>query len=291
MKGPFPCSTYRLRRLHPERVLHWHEYAEAWLHPPLGVFLDYGCGDCTFLQSVQEECRQAWGVDVDTERFPAAEALGRARVQGIDPRAPLPFADDTFDTITILDVIEHVADDDAVLRELTRVLKPGGRLLLTTPHRGLLTFLDPGNVKFAAPRLHRFVHVYVLRRPDYYEARFGRTRRAGRQMVGDFTLDQEPWHRHYSYEQIRKRAPQELETVAWAAFFPGMRTLWCAAILLKIATRGRLAHDTHAAFTWLERPLSRVCTRLGDQLVVLFRKRAGAAPPHVPVTPVVQTGR
>jgi SAM-dependent methyltransferase len=45
----------------------------------------------------------------------------------------LPFRDQAFGTITALDVIEHVADDRGLLREMYRVLRPGGLLLLTVP--------------------------------------------------------------------------------------------------------------------------------------------------------------
>jgi SAM-dependent methyltransferase len=45
----------------------------------------------------------------------------------------LPFADDVFDLVCALDIIEHVDDDDGALSELARVAKPGGTLLISTP--------------------------------------------------------------------------------------------------------------------------------------------------------------
>ena len=45
----------------------------------------------------------------------------------------MPFADAAFDLVLATDVIEHVADDDAAIRELHRVLRPGGRALITVP--------------------------------------------------------------------------------------------------------------------------------------------------------------
>ena len=47
--------------------------------------------------------------------------------------AELPFADDSFDFAVCLDVIEHLDDDLQTLRELRRVVRPGGRLLITVP--------------------------------------------------------------------------------------------------------------------------------------------------------------
>jgi len=45
----------------------------------------------------------------------------------------LPFADDAFDLVCALDIIEHVDDDDGALSELSRVAQPGGTLLISTP--------------------------------------------------------------------------------------------------------------------------------------------------------------
>ena len=70
-------------------------------------------------------------------RTPSAVAFchqrGRNEVALVPPGAPLPFADDAFDLVTTLDVIEHIDDDVAALRELRRVLRPGGRLLVAVP--------------------------------------------------------------------------------------------------------------------------------------------------------------
>lgn len=46
----------------------------------------------------------------------------------------LPFPDASFDREVIVDMLEHVADDKALLRELARILRPGGRLVVNTPH-------------------------------------------------------------------------------------------------------------------------------------------------------------
>jgi SAM-dependent methyltransferase len=52
----------------------------------------------------------------------------------------LPFIDGSFDSVFAFDVIEHVADDDAFLRELLRVTRPGGRVTMTTPNANLRIF-------------------------------------------------------------------------------------------------------------------------------------------------------
>ena len=52
----------------------------------------------------------------------------------------LPFSDGAFDSVYALDVLEHVDDEEQFARELLRVLKPGGRLLLSTPQSDVRIF-------------------------------------------------------------------------------------------------------------------------------------------------------
>lgn len=261
------------------RRLAWQDYAELALKDHLGRLLDYGCGNGEFLSRVSDRCDECQGVDVDAAALPADGAVGNATCRHVPAGGKLPFPDDYFDTVTILEVIEHVASERRVLDELTRVLKPGGRLLLTTPHRGLLTWLDPANAKFVAPRLHRFVLCTILRRGQYYEGRFGAARRAEAGMIGDFTTDQAPWHRHYRYGHIRRLAPDTLETVDWAVYYPAMRALWMLAIGAGIVSRGRFM-DIPPPASWLAYRLSRTRSLLGDQLVVLFRKLGASRAPE-----------
>lgn len=254
------------------KIFGWQDYAFSWLKAPFGRYLEYGCGPGSMLKLVAAQCDECWGVDVDIERA-ASERLASVHLKEISPEGTLPFEDNYFDTVSIQEVIEHVADEKKVLSELTRVLKPGGQLILTTPHRGLLTWMDPANVKFVAPRIHRLVH-RLMGNKEYYERSFGKARREEKGMISDFTLDQSPWHRHYTFEQIRELSPPELVTTKWAVYFPAMRAFWCLGILLRFLTRNR--HDgTLPEFVRnLQSRFSRSETLLGDQLVVLFKKKA-----------------
>ena len=58
----------------------------------------------------------------------------------------LPYPDDHFDAVVLLDVLEHVADERAVVAEIARVLRPGGLLVVSVPHSGLLRWADSLNV-------------------------------------------------------------------------------------------------------------------------------------------------
>lgn len=58
----------------------------------------------------------------------------------------LPYPDAHFDAVVLLDVLEHVADERAVVAEIARVLRPGGLLVVSVPHSGLLRWADSLNV-------------------------------------------------------------------------------------------------------------------------------------------------
>ena len=93
--------------------------------------LDVGCGTGANLQMLAE-FGAAEGVDVSAEAldFCRARGLGRVRQGAAES---LPYEDAQFDLVTGLDVVEHLDDDVAGLREMFRVLRPGGRALLFVP--------------------------------------------------------------------------------------------------------------------------------------------------------------
>lgn len=93
--------------------------------------LDYGTGTGTMLD-VLRGFGDAQGVDADERAVAFCHARGEALVRRLDHGA-LPFCDASFDLLTALDVLEHIDDDRGTLREIARVLAPGGRLVVTVP--------------------------------------------------------------------------------------------------------------------------------------------------------------
>ena len=109
--------------------------------------LDLGCayGNHVFMTNARlglDQDVQYTGVELAAERLAYANSFATA-VPGYanctflsaDIEEPLPFDDDTFDVVNLADVIEHLPDPEGLLRELKRVTRPGGSIIVSTPQR------------------------------------------------------------------------------------------------------------------------------------------------------------
>jgi 2-polyprenyl-6-hydroxyphenyl methylase/3-demethylubiquinone-9 3-methyltransferase len=104
--------------------------------------LDVGCGEGRFAVELAHAGAEVVGIDV------AEQPLRRARamcpdldLRVVDAEGSWPLDDASFDAVWAGETIEHVADTAAWLSEVRRVLRSGGRLLLSTPDHGRLTLL------------------------------------------------------------------------------------------------------------------------------------------------------
>jgi SAM-dependent methyltransferase len=96
------------------------------------LVLDAGCGSGGLVRSLQKSSRTV-GVDIDRDALAAGRRAGTEHLAQASVEA-LPFRDGLFDAVVSVDVLCHeLCDDAAALREILRVLKPGGRLLLNLP--------------------------------------------------------------------------------------------------------------------------------------------------------------
>jgi SAM-dependent methyltransferase len=128
--------------VHPKHLLDtaWHHWYVDYLKPD-DVVLDLGCGNGAHTLAAAGRARRVYGLDADVGQLAVAAATAdRRRLDNValaawDITRPLPFPDATFDAVLFLDVIEHLEPRVAVLREIRRVLRPEGRLLLSAPHR------------------------------------------------------------------------------------------------------------------------------------------------------------
>jgi ubiquinone/menaquinone biosynthesis C-methylase UbiE len=103
--------------------------------------LDLGCGVGEYVRALEQRGGRVVGSDI------AANRLQEARRRGLAAATPsaaayvaaggeqLPFRDGSLDVIVLNEVIEHVADDRETLREIARVLAPGGTCVIYAPNR------------------------------------------------------------------------------------------------------------------------------------------------------------
>lgn len=119
---------------------HWWFATRTWSllnvldanHPRRpGEVLDIGCGAGNMIHHLSRYGRVK-GIEVDARPVAMARARGYD-VRQADATRGIPYLDASFDLVTALDVIEHVDEDAAMLREMARVLRPGGLLAITTP--------------------------------------------------------------------------------------------------------------------------------------------------------------
>jgi 2-polyprenyl-3-methyl-5-hydroxy-6-metoxy-1,4-benzoquinol methylase len=104
--------------------------------------LDVGCGEGRFAAELARRGFPVVGVDVAEEPLRRARAREPAlEVQIVPAEGQWPLADASFDVVWAGETIEHVADTVGWLSEVHRVLRPGGRLLLSTPAHGRLRML------------------------------------------------------------------------------------------------------------------------------------------------------
>jgi SAM-dependent methyltransferase len=123
----------------------------AHLNPQSQV-LDLGCGRGGVVELFWRDVRLAAGLDPDAPSLAEHRAPGMPVICGRGEH--LPFAAQSFDLIVCLWVLEHLESPEVVLREVRRVLRPGGHFVFLTPNlRNPLLFLN--RVAKALPQLQR----------------------------------------------------------------------------------------------------------------------------------------
>jgi SAM-dependent methyltransferase len=124
----------------------------------VGSALDLGCGDGRL--TAELDARELTAADVSTVALGRARRrLPGARLVELEPDAPLPLEDNSFDLVMSAETIEHVRDVQHFLSEVRRILRPGGELALTTPAAWPL--VAPGDP--LSPHLRRFTRRTLAR--------------------------------------------------------------------------------------------------------------------------------
>ena len=198
--GPFrtsPTARYR--------------WAYEQLQRRAGRHLDLGIGNGTFLGAIHNGTSlQVIGADPHPDYLAAARRkLPEIPLVRVQDR--LPFASASFDSASLLDVLEHTADERATLAEIHRVLRPGGCCSSPCPDSMPSRSWIRIDAKFRFPRLHRAV----------YAARFGSDVYRRRFVDASDGLHEDmAWtrDRHTNY-----RAADVLSMLEGAGFVPQLR--------------------------------------------------------------------
>jgi SAM-dependent methyltransferase len=135
--------------------------------------LDIAFGDGTFLDILNGLNPQCSNLGIDLSLDNCQRVVSRFRISCADAER-LPFKDHTFDLVLLFDIVEHVQDCSCMLREARRVLRPGRRLLLTTPNRwGMYEYKEwvlfglPGYYRIKGAWLDLLSFRYLRYRPSH----------------------------------------------------------------------------------------------------------------------------
>lgn len=131
-----PKHTQWPVRLFSKSVLKQAKYRRmvAALGPVEGLhLLDIGSDNGVFSYLLRQQGGHWKSADLDARSVAAIRQLVHSDVYRIADGQPLPFVDDEFDCVVIVDIIEHLHDDRGFMREVYRVLKPGGKLIINAP--------------------------------------------------------------------------------------------------------------------------------------------------------------
>ncbi|MBD0267247.1 MAG: 3-demethylubiquinone-9 3-O-methyltransferase [Cyanobacteria bacterium Co-bin8] len=130
------ADIYALYHLNKPRFEFFNRYVESWQELKV---LDVGCGggfSCEFMAAMGVH---AYGLDQSQKCIEAAQNHARIGGYEIDYRSGLaenmPYADNAFDVVICVDVLEHVQEVPNVISEIFRVLKPNGLFFFDTINR------------------------------------------------------------------------------------------------------------------------------------------------------------
>lgn len=124
--------------------------------------LDLGCGSCDWNISNLP----VFGVDVNENLLKTGKSKNRLVDYKIVPAGNTELPSESFDIVTAFEFLEHVEDYEAVIKEATRLLKPGGCFIVSVPYDTLFSFWRP--LFFLQVILQGYI-----RRNSYYKKRCG----------------------------------------------------------------------------------------------------------------------
>lgn len=174
---------------------HDPNFAFGYEHIHEGMrLLDYGCFNGRFGKELLLHKRvDYFGVDKNAEIVAQQDPMLQVSVVSY----PLSFPDEHFDVIVLFEVLEHIADQERILRDLCRVLKQDGILIFSVPRKHIFSFLDMANWKFIFPKLHQLYYRINHSKSAYID----RYRNSPHGLVGDIEQEKR-WHQHFGDDEM-----------------------------------------------------------------------------------------
>lgn len=127
--------------IHPKHLI---AARETWFIKYLSsndLVLDIGCNNCQNTIKAARVCRKVIGFDLDQNQIDIAKrTISKNKIKNIkllihNAEEKLPFKKNTFDTILFFAVLEHLKNREKAISEVYRILKDGGKLLLSVPNK------------------------------------------------------------------------------------------------------------------------------------------------------------
>jgi ubiquinone/menaquinone biosynthesis C-methylase UbiE len=111
----------------------YHRILELLQDPAGKTSLDIGADNGVISYLLRQRGGSWYSADLDPGAVTSIRELVGENVYQLDG-SRTPFSDSTFDQVVIIDFLEHIADDRGFVRELARIVKPGGGLVINVPH-------------------------------------------------------------------------------------------------------------------------------------------------------------
>jgi ubiquinone/menaquinone biosynthesis C-methylase UbiE len=122
--------------------------AYDWIPNNTFRLLDGGCAYGYGTKFFARKAKETYGVDPNNELVDIAKKRYKYIKFYKSGLENMPFKDNFFDVVVMTDVIEHVENEVKAFSEIYRVLKKGGCLIITSPYKGLFSFMDVENYPY-----------------------------------------------------------------------------------------------------------------------------------------------
>ncbi|WP_192579207.1 class I SAM-dependent methyltransferase [Dyadobacter aurulentus] len=145
---------------------HVFAYKEAIKHLK-GIVIELGCGTGYGLDILAPNCVWVAGVDkyISSQKYSHSNCgIFRSKLPNLNN-----IGNDSFDTVICFQVIEHIKEDNILIAEIRRILRPGGKLILTTPNNLMSLTRNPHHVREYSTKTIQKILTGVLINTNYWE--------------------------------------------------------------------------------------------------------------------------